>query len=842
VCAAMINNSVVYEQNDSLAAVQPGSSDLSKMESEVKQQLVEAAKRHALAKKHRMEALRLSATAEEDKQQALLLKRRAELSKREAELHRSENAVSSAQHKVKALKNHAAELEATADKDLSRADQDKEQIMELEDRAGTLNEKASEEADRIKSVESAERKAAADLPTMLSNAKTDESQAQKLKESARRHMADSERKAAAAKRLDSLAEEKEREAQIVRNQLMAILQEKTNTLNAKEHDAANEEALAKKDAQKAAEEARTFASEAAEKAQLAEEATDNAAQMTPEERGAEAEARITSGEQTAMKQAVHTIARAKKEQEQLHERVPSHREVSSRREQNLQRAGEEAARRRAEREEWEQKQPSLHAREQQLAQGSEEHASVQGLRGDEVGEDENGHLVVNEDRRDALEHGRKHLAEDGHYSSREEAFKQALAAAYRSGYTHEGGSAELQQRAVKPARFEMLGDGEPRTEMLSKGPGETVALEKEPAGAVEEKAPLFSQLWYDPGSLGSLTHSLAHTTARMSKLAPRRDESNGLPRMQDLYEDGHESRQEQKFNAQMSKYRVALKQQRAADLQRASRATEELRKLPDGRGPGLHRQEYAAETTMLTEPQNQWNADGSHAYSDTQRAALRHVPRVKVRENEDGNLVIDNGHEQSLDEFDSDSDERRPASGELQHVERELSESERRDDRLQRRVDRLQSEVDSLSSRRGRMEDLEEVHRHSRRFRDEGRRSLARDEAERRVRQRFHERGGERDERDERDERGAREERGRDAGRQGHAKKAAVSKKFSPDATYEKEYAWDPGHVSVGEIKFQHALKDFDRTKSILREGAMQDDQHMRLPELVPAHLPGQGL
>lgn len=101
-----------------------------------------------------------------------------------------------------------------------------------------------------------------------------------------------------------------------------------------------------------------------------------------------------------------------------------------------------------------------------------------------------------------------------------------------------------------------------------------------------------------------------------------------------------------------------------------------------------------------------------------------------------------------------------------------------------------------------------------------------RDNAERRVRERFHE--------------GRREERGRRE--EGDRHKAVAKKKFSPDATYEKEYAWDPGHVSVGEIKFQHALKDFDRTKSILREGAMQDDQHLHLPELVPQHLPGQGL
>ena len=72
--------------------------------------------------------------------------------------------------------------------------------------------------------------------------------------------------------------------------------------------------------------------------------------------------------------------------------------------------------------------------------------------------------------------------------------------------------------------------------------------------------------------------------------------------------------------------------------------------------------------------------------------------------------------------------------------------------------------------------------------------------------------------------------------------RARTVAKFSPDATYEKAYALDPGHVSVGEIKFQHALKDFDRTKAILRQGAMADESRWHLPQLIPSHLPGQGL
>ena len=51
---------------------------------------------------------------------------------------------------------------------------------------------------------------------------------------------------------------------------------------------------------------------------------------------------------------------------------------------------------------------------------------------DEVGEDDEGHLVVkHRSRGGPLDN---HLKEDGHYSVQEENFKKALAAAYRSGY------------------------------------------------------------------------------------------------------------------------------------------------------------------------------------------------------------------------------------------------------------------------------------------------------------------------------------------------------------------------------------------------------------------------
>jgi hypothetical protein len=57
-----------------------------------------------------------------------------------------------------------------------------------------------------------------------------------------------------------------------------------------------------------------------------------------------------------------------------------------------------------------------------------------------VGEDEDGHLIVT----DRHPHGPSSdkLAEDGHYSSREEQFKRALAAAYRAGYEKEASVVE----------------------------------------------------------------------------------------------------------------------------------------------------------------------------------------------------------------------------------------------------------------------------------------------------------------------------------------------------------------------------------------------------------------
>lgn len=62
---------------------------------------------------------------------------------------------------------------------------------------------------------------------------------------------------------------------------------------------------------------------------------------------------------------------------------------------------------------------------------------------DEVGEDDDGHLVVRHRARGGALDNRQE--EDGHYSEREESFKKALAAAYRRGY--EGEDAEVDGKA-----------------------------------------------------------------------------------------------------------------------------------------------------------------------------------------------------------------------------------------------------------------------------------------------------------------------------------------------------------------------------------------------------------
>mmetsp|Transcript_55771 Transcript_55771/g.147365 ORF Transcript_55771/g.147365 Transcript_55771/m.147365 type:complete len:486 (+) Transcript_55771:136-1593(+) len=125
-----------------------------------------------------------------------------------------------------------------------------------------------------------------------------------------------------------------------------------------------------------------------------------------------------------------------------------------------------------------------------------------------VHENEEGHMVVAAGKLPGPTTA--HMAEDGHYSEREEAFKRAMAAA--------------------------TGDHSDADELLQKGAGDAVGLEK-------EHVPLFTQLWYDPDSLPSVTKELRGTTRRLARDAPA-DEHEAASRPQMLYEDGHQSREE----------------------------------------------------------------------------------------------------------------------------------------------------------------------------------------------------------------------------------------------------------------------------------------------------------
>jgi len=856
---ALLAGPAMRAPTDELAAAGSGGS-LASLQGEVQQQLVEAAKRHADAEKHKTESVELANEAQREREQAALLKKRAVLAKSEAELEHAGDEVRKAHTTVQKLQDDAHTLLSTVTADRSKADKDRETVMELEDKAGALSQKASEEQDKVKLVEAKQSQAAAALPKLLKDAEAEEVEAAEMKAQARKRMADSQRKAAAAKRLDALALEKEHDAHVMRSKLMGILEKKTQILGREEKHAALADSLAKKAAQAAADKAQEYAAEAAEKAQLAESAASNAApketsaapQVSTADKARDAEmARLQAeaeaadakddldavkakqmvAEKAARTTALHVVAPLDPKARAVEEH-PSRDQVHAARASNLQRAGLEAARRAA----------AAPARQQQLADVS------QSLRGSEVGENEEGRLVVRK-RLAALP---SKMLEDGHYSEREEAFKRALAASYRAGYQGAERHAELSaETSAKPARFQMLGDSAPAgsdglfttqpNELLSAGAGSAVQLEKEGTGSEDAKAPLFSMLWTDPGSLKADTEDLEGTTKRMHRFAPNAARGpQAMPEMDTLYETGHTSRAESSFKKDMGKYRTALQEERQAHENKVKRLDEELAELPAaGRHTGDWKQDReAAFSTMLRQPQNQWNTHGEHAYSHTQQQALLAMP--SVRQDEEGHLVFDKRrharmqllhqyagrrvrfHEGSGRREDWDSSERADT---VRRVKEELARERRRDRRLEDVTQRLQGEIDELREQRSggaRTEDLAQMRR-EREAHEDGRRRIEEDRRRRmegargRIRH-YHSRahGG------------------------GHG--GGGSQQFHPDSTYNKEYAWDPGHVSVGEIKFQHALKDFDRTKSILREGAMQDQRNFRMPQLVPSHLPGQGL
>jgi len=763
---------------------------LSQMKNEVQDQLVEAAKRHALAEKHRTQALKLSNVAEEEREKSRLLKAQSLLARRQEKFDKASKEVREARAAMKKNERHSSKLSSDAQEAKAKADADKEKIMELEDKAGNFNEKAMEEADKIKVVEQAESKAAADLPTLLVKAKKDESQATSLKEDAKDRIADSQKKVEAAKKLDQLAEQKEQEAHTIRNKLMSVLEEKAKTLDKKERDANAEAKLAKEAAQKAAEKAQEYADEASKDSLIAQKQTGSHSDDN--------ELEVVQPEDPMQK--LHKLAESKRRHEKDVNDQVDHKQLHSVRAANLEKAAQETERRK-----------SIQAESPE---------------------------------------GNKQLKEDGHFSKREEAFKKALASAYRAGYVGQHRVAELQASSnVKPARTQMLGEessansedvpfgtGDPRVAMLSKGPGEASQLDK--VKSSDKAAPIFSMLWSDPGSLKDVTRDLSGTTKRLRRIAPRssRDGSMSTPH---LYEDGHESRAEDAFKRDMRKYNHALKEERRAELAKVSRLNQELAELPGGDSGDRRRSDQSsdfeerrqrdwrlqakhARDTMLRETQNHWDSRGKGSLTGMQRRGIREEPRVV--ENEEGHLVFDRrSHSREEDRSRHDGSLR----SEVHDLKDDLRFEKRRDRRLEDRTSRLEGEVDELKEelRGGRMTELNQVR------------------AERRPRRESERREERRRDEDER----AREEHRREMARRrvrGYHQRSAAKKQtnFSPDAVYEKEYAWDPGHVSRGEIKFQHALKNFDHTKAILRQGAMQDMQHMHLPELVPAHLPGQGL
>ena len=220
--------------------------ELAKMQQEVKQQLVEAAKRRALAKKHREQAQELAAKAVEDRTAAEVLKRKSAYARTEAAVQSDGNAVKKAEERVRTLKEKAATRDAAADKDEAKADQLKEDILTLDDKAGTLSEQASEELARVAVVHSAAEKEAAGLPALLKKAVSTEARATKLKRLAQGRMADSTEKMERAGQLDALAAAKERQAREMRTRLVGILAAKTAALDRRQRQAAVNEELAKR--------------------------------------------------------------------------------------------------------------------------------------------------------------------------------------------------------------------------------------------------------------------------------------------------------------------------------------------------------------------------------------------------------------------------------------------------------------------------------------------------------------------------------------------------------------------------------------------------------------------
>jgi len=283
--------------------------ELQKMQAEAAKQLVEARLRKYKALQHRVAAITLAESAEEDKTKASLLQKQSILAKKDGDLSKSKQAVEDAKKAIKRLHSKQKNLSKRHDDDAAKADKAKEDVMNLESKAGTMQEKAQEEASKISAVKKAAASESVSIPHLLRTARNDEESAAHLKSDARTRMEDSRRKTEEAYRLDRVAEEKEREAKMIRGRLIAILEERTKMLDAKERDAAREKSLASKGASAAATQAQRLAAQAAARAKLAVKAGHQAENLMGTERRAE---QMVRAEGVNVKQQAGLVADAKR--------------------------------------------------------------------------------------------------------------------------------------------------------------------------------------------------------------------------------------------------------------------------------------------------------------------------------------------------------------------------------------------------------------------------------------------------------------------------------------------------------------------------------------------------
>jgi len=123
------------------------------------------------------------------------------------------------------LRKRRQDLGKHADEEVANSDKATENVMELEDKAGTIGEKAEEETNKISVVKEAVVKEMKSVPELLTSAAAEEDEAARLKRRAHEKLYDSRRKTDEANRLDRVAAKKEREAKMIRSRPVAILEE-----------------------------------------------------------------------------------------------------------------------------------------------------------------------------------------------------------------------------------------------------------------------------------------------------------------------------------------------------------------------------------------------------------------------------------------------------------------------------------------------------------------------------------------------------------------------------------------------------------------------------------------